>query len=277
MRKIALRVVAAGLFVAVWILSSPAAQEWKVLGPGGGGAQFFPSISPHESSHVLVACDMTGSYLTENGGASWRMFNLGGTTRFFEWDPNDAKIAYAGNIGLFRSGDGGKTWRLLYPAESQVSSYEMGDDHADTSIQIGGKPAERVAALAIQPGDSRKLYAAMGRSLRLSDDGGVSWSTERQFETPVRRVWAARDALYAAVEKSIWVRENGMWRAGADLPAAWTDITAGLPVIYAVSAEGGAVSEDGGATWRRFELPGAGARLQAIAASRKHPDVAYAS
>jgi len=59
----------------------PAARDdgWRILGPGGG-AQFIPAISPHDSRRVPVACDMTGSYLTEDGGASWRMFNLGGAT-----------------------------------------------------------------------------------------------------------------------------------------------------------------------------------------------------
>lgn len=266
-----------GVLLAAVLLSSAGSEGWKVLGPGGGGAQFFPAISPHDSKRVLVACDMTGSYLTGNSGASWEMFNLGGTTRFFEWDPNDARVVYAANIGLFRSGDAGKTWRLLYPAEAQVSAYDMGDDHADTSILVAGKPADRISTLAIQPGDSRKLYAGMGRALRVSENGGTSWRTEREFETPVRRVWAARNALYAAVERSIWIMENGTWREGAAMPAPWTDITAGLPVIYTVSTEGGAISEDGGATWRRFELPGAGARLQAVATSRNHPDTAYVS
>src|SRR5436305_14443161 len=95
------------------LLFAAGTSGWKVIGPGGGGAQFYPAISPHDSNRVLVACDMTGSYLTEDAGASWRMFNLGGTTRFFEWDPNDPKVVYAANIGLFRSGDSGRTWRLL--------------------------------------------------------------------------------------------------------------------------------------------------------------------
>ncbi|HEV3198842.1 MAG TPA: hypothetical protein VGZ73_13070 [Bryobacteraceae bacterium] len=275
MRRALLHVV--GASAAVFLLSSAPGREWRIIGPGGGGAQFYPAISPHDSKRVLVACDMTGSYLSQDAGASWRMFNLGGTTRFFEWDPNDPKVVYAANIGLFRSGDGGNTWHLIYPAEPQVSAYDMGDDHADTSILVGGKPADRLAALAIQPGDSKKLYAGTGRTLRISDDGGASWRTEREFPTQVRRVWATRGALYAAVERSIWVRENGTWREGPAMPAAWTDISAGPPVIYAVSSETGAVSEDAGNTWRRFELLGTGAKLQAIAASRNHPDTAYVS
>jgi photosystem II stability/assembly factor-like uncharacterized protein len=278
MRRIKLAVLGSGLLIAATIaLSAFAPPEVKILGPGGGGAQFFPAISPHDPQRVLVACDMTGSYLTENGGASWHMFNLGGTTRFFEWDPNDAKVVYAGNIGLFRSGDAGKTWSLLYPARGDVSGYDMGDDHADTTILVGGRPADRVTALAIQPGDSRKLYAAIERSLRISEDGGTTWRTEREFDTSARRVWATAGSVYVAVERSIWVREKGTWREGAALPAPWTDMSAGPPVIYAVMPSGGFVSEDGGATWRQFELPGTGTRPHAIATSRNHPVVAYVS
>src|SRR2546421_11798640 len=111
----------------------------------------------------------------------------------------------------------------------------------------------------------------------MSGNGGTTWRSEREFATPARRVWATRDALYVALERSIWVRENATWREGAAMPAPWTDISAGPPVIYAVTSEGGAMSEDGGATWRQLELPGTGARLRAIATSRNHPDVAYVS
>jgi len=278
MRRINPAVLSAGLLLAATILpSATGSRDVQILGPGGGGAQFYPAISPHDPRRVLVACDMTGSYLTEDGGAGWRMFNLGAPTRFFEWDPNDANVVYAGNIGLFRSGDAGKTWRLLYPAEREVSGYEMGDDHAETTILVGGKPAERVTALAIQPGDSTTLYAAMGRALRVSHDGGNTWQTEREFATPARRVWAAAGSLYVALERSVWLKEKGAWREGAQLPAAWTDITAGPPVIYTVGANGGSISEDGGATWRAFALPGEGAHLRAVAAGRNHPEVAYVS
>ena len=61
--------------------------QWRVIGPGGGGAQFFPAVSPHDSSTVLVACDMAGAYITHDGGRSWRMFNLRAPARFFAFDP----------------------------------------------------------------------------------------------------------------------------------------------------------------------------------------------
>ncbi|MBN2290262.1 MAG: hypothetical protein JXQ83_13090, partial [Candidatus Glassbacteria bacterium] len=61
--------------------------EWRVLGPGGGGGQFLPTINPQDSNHVFVRCDMTGAYVTLDGGQSWRMFNLRTVVRDFEFDP----------------------------------------------------------------------------------------------------------------------------------------------------------------------------------------------
>src|SRR5205807_759532 len=50
--------------------------NFRVIGPGGSGAMFHPTASPHDLDTVLVGCDMTGTYITHDGGKSWRMFNL---------------------------------------------------------------------------------------------------------------------------------------------------------------------------------------------------------
>ena len=78
------------------------------IGPGGGGAMFNPTISPHDPNTVLVSCDMTGSYITHDGGHTWRMFNLRGIVSFFVFDPLDPKTIYAEATGLWRSVDGGE-------------------------------------------------------------------------------------------------------------------------------------------------------------------------
>ena len=70
-------------------------DRWRVIGPGGGGAQFIPTISPHDPHIMLVGCDMTGAYITRDGGQSWRMFNLRGRVHFFLFDPKDPQVIYA--------------------------------------------------------------------------------------------------------------------------------------------------------------------------------------
>jgi hypothetical protein len=74
--------------------------DFRVIGPGGGGAMFNPTISPHDLNTMLVSCDMTGAYITHDGGRSWRMFNLRGTVEFFVFDPVEQTNINAKMTGL---------------------------------------------------------------------------------------------------------------------------------------------------------------------------------
>ena len=118
-----LRLAVAALLLADGGDSRPG--DFRIIGPGGGGATFHPSISPHDPQTVLVSCDMTGSYITHDAGKSWRMFNLRGVVEFFVFDPLDRKVIYAQSNGLWRSQDEGETWRLVYPSPSSVKSIKM--------------------------------------------------------------------------------------------------------------------------------------------------------
>src|SRR5882757_347909 len=103
------------ILVAV-CLSSAAAErpgDFRIIGPGGGGAMFNPTVSPLDTNTVLISCDMTGSYITHDGGRTWRMFNLRGVVNFFVFDPQDSEIMYAHATGLWRSTDSGKNWSLV--------------------------------------------------------------------------------------------------------------------------------------------------------------------
>ena len=114
-------------------------DKWTVLGPGGGGAQFTPTVSPHNPNRVLVSCDMTGSYISNDGGGSWRMFNLRGRTRFFVFDPSAPDTIYAQGIGLWRSTDAGVSWNLIHPVPASVTGIAMPDDHAGERIMTADR------------------------------------------------------------------------------------------------------------------------------------------
>src|SRR5216683_2470066 len=111
-----LRLAVAALLLAGGGDSRPG--DFKIIGPGGGGAMFHPTVSPHDTNTVLIACDMTGAYITHDGGKSWRMFSLRGVVDFFVFDPSDPKTIYAHATGLWRSSDGGERWNLVYPRPS---------------------------------------------------------------------------------------------------------------------------------------------------------------
>src|SRR6266516_526560 len=125
------------LFVTALVVSTTALDRpggFTVIGPGGGGAMFHPTISPHDPNTVLIACDMTGAYITRDGGRSWRMFNLRGVVQFFAFDPHDPKTIYAGTKALWRSTDNGESWKLVYPKASSIQGTRMNPDHADETI-----------------------------------------------------------------------------------------------------------------------------------------------
>ena len=135
------------LFVLVLGVSAALAADrptarldaWRVLGPGGGGTMIHPVISPHNTSVVVEGCDMTGAYITRDGGASWRMFNLGTVPSAFAFDPSDANVIYAAASALFRSDDAGRTWRLVFP-----------DPRAERSRTAGATTRRRSTPLRIR-------------------------------------------------------------------------------------------------------------------------------
>jgi photosystem II stability/assembly factor-like uncharacterized protein len=267
--------------------------DFKVLGPGGGGAMFNPTISPHDPNTVLISCDMTGAYITHDGGQSWRMFNLRGVVRFFVFDPLDAKVMYAQATGLWRSTDSGETWKLVYPKPANIKSIVMRSDHSDENLVADPDPLGVITALAIDPADSKMLYAAAGEkdhpALFISHDFGKTWLQDGALTEAPRRIWVdphsprGSRTVFLAGQHFVSVKnDTGMHKFAAPDSVTFTDVSAGFgsgsqPIMYGVSKEGIFVSKDGGGTWQKSSLPGSGAKVSAVATSRLHGDIAYVS
>ena len=280
---------------------APRYDSWEVIGPGGGGGIFLPTISPHDANLVLVSCDMTGAYISHDGGRSWRMFNLGGPMAFFIFDPVDPKVIYAkttagppsmkhdrppSSSALFRSVDSGITWRRVR-----------------TDSDTGGS----LSSLAVDPADSKILYAVFqtdrAYAFQVSTDWGKNWRTVTDLPDGAVKIFIdplsspSDRTIYVIGNSSVFVRnQGGSWRIGRPVPglegpganghglqpplvSAGFDDRGGKPVIYTVAGGGVFVSEDGGQTWRRASSPPLSAPLApvAVATSLRHPDVAYVS
>ncbi len=285
--------IAVGIAFAIFLATAWAERpgDFRVVGPGGGGAMFNPTVSPHDTNTVLVSCDMTGSYITHDGGKSWRMFNLRGVVNFFAFDPKDPNTMYAHATGLWRSTDGGKLWKLVYPSPSAVKGVKMASDHSDEDILADPDPLGTISAFAIDPDNSKVLYAAAGSkdspALFISKDAGASWSKQADLPDAPRRVWI--DPKSPADARRIFV---GSVRALAvvtgasvrklSIPEEANDISLGFgseaePTVYVTSKHGVFVSTDGGTAWRESALPGEGSHVRAVATSLDHPEVAYVS
>jgi photosystem II stability/assembly factor-like uncharacterized protein len=283
--------VCGALIAPLAVTAAPGHGAWQIIGPGGGGAMFLPTISPHDANVVFVACDMTGSYLTSDAGKSWRMFNLRGRTSLFAFDPLQPQTMYAYSIGLMRSTDGGLSWQMIYPAPADVRGIALVGDHAEEKVlQISGLQ-ERITALAIDPADSRTLYLAgtsnQQSTLRMSTNWGLTWKVVGSLSSEARAIYVdshsppAQRTLYVAGSSKIAVREGGLWREGAAVAGApFVSLSGGFAenggklVVYAATASATYQSVDGGASWRTL-LPGLTPR--SVATSLRHPQTAYLS
>lgn len=269
--------------------------NFTIVGPGGGGAMFHPTISPHDPNTVLVSCDMTGAYITHNGGKSWRMFNLRGVVQFFVFDPLDRNVIYGQTTGLWRSQDAGSSWRLIYPKSSSVKGIKMSSDHADEDLVAEPDPLGDITAMAIDPADSKLFYLAAGdrrkakSALFVSRDGGGSWVEVADLPGLTDKLWinarspvGARVLLIAGphfIQKRTYA---GTQQIPGPPAKTFTDISAGFtpdgkPVIYVVGDESAFVSDDEGKNWRRVSLGPSGAKMRAIATSVRNPGTAYVS
>lgn len=129
-----------------------------------GIVKVLPSRQDGRSLWVITEGGMEQS---SDGGASWtdlvRSFDDYSGARSptdLAQDPKDANtLIHASRYGLLRSTDAGTSWtpmNTVTPPETTT-----------------------ILALAMNPADSREIMYAVGTTLYLSRDGGLTWSTRR--------------------------------------------------------------------------------------------------
>jgi photosystem II stability/assembly factor-like uncharacterized protein len=243
---------------------------------------------------------MTGGYVTRDNGESWRMFNLRGGINVLAFDPSDPEAIYAGNAGLWRSGDGGRSWKMLFPSPVRNTVEHQIGDHSDYALTSSDPayPGGDVSAIAIAPptgGNGQEhfylSFEQRGQPTVIvsSLDGGANWKRLASLPERVLLLIPQGSGLIA-------VSGSAAYRIGADgkiteLDAIPTGIRAASAArsgdsvggdavwIYATSHDGRAyLSPDSGQHWRPVTpaLQQSSGRFEAIAASDRHPEVAYA-
>ncbi len=186
-----------------------AAVPWQPLGLGGHGGMFTPAISPVDGKLMMVNCDMSGAYISTDGGNHWRMIHctqLRSSTRCRPaFHPADRNIVFAacGYAGLKVSRDVGQTWQA-----------------------IGNLPKDLVGEIAIDPANPQRMLAGTSKAVWRSSDGGVAWTKcDGPTGMPVSFYFlppaGGKDICFAATA-------DGIWRSD-DAAKTWAEKCAGLP------------------------------------------------
>jgi photosystem II stability/assembly factor-like uncharacterized protein len=272
----------------------PAARfdAWKIIGPGGGGTMIAPTISPHDPRVVVEHCDMTGGYITEDGGQSWRMFNLRAGFSVFAFDPGNPRRIYAGSAALWRSDDSGRTWRMLFPNPAKKTVEHQNGDHGDYRLTTNDGnyvTGLNISQIVVDTRDSNVVHIAFsdpqygGTTELVSKDSGATFKYEHEFESD-RILFLA----YPGGER-LAIGTLGVYRrraetakpiagSGEKIAQAGAGVVEGRLIVYATTQNGDLfVSEDGGSSWsaRTPALGQQSGQFGAVSASGSNGKIAY--
>jgi photosystem II stability/assembly factor-like uncharacterized protein len=247
---------------------------------------FHPAISPFDPQTVLVSCDMSGAYITHDGGRTWRQFNLRGGAREFVFDPTDAKTIYALGAGLWRSRDSGATWRLVAPNPAKVRGVTDSSDEAEpwflTRDAMAGSDGRfgPLRAFAVDPLDAQRMYMVVGSKLWRSLDGGVRWSAEEDVPAAISHLALMHKGGDHGPPVVVMAGTNGFFVDAAQLPLpqgasrldpAAMDVIGGKALLLAVAdgklfvAALDAAAKSASVNWKAVPLPGVGAKVTTAA------------
>jgi len=182
--------------------------SWEPVGLSGGGGMFSPAISPADPNLMMLNCDMSAAYISEDGGRNWRMINhaqLKSDTRCSPgFHPSEPNVIYASSRGRLR----------------------VSRDRGMTFSPIGNLKESLYGQIAISPSDPDMMLAGTrSGNCQLSRDAGNTWATCNGPSGSVLGFGFDRTRngriIFAATDKGIWRSD--------DRGQTWVEKTDGLP------------------------------------------------
>jgi photosystem II stability/assembly factor-like uncharacterized protein len=290
----------AALFAAVILATAGlcSAAPWLPIGPDGGDARSL-AADPHNPDHILLGTSSSQLFVSNDGGYNWsRLARLGDGDHYvldhIVFNPAQPGIIYVAAWSVetdggdvFRSTDGGRTWRFLAGMHGKsVRSFVMAS--SDPNILIagaldgvfcsrdGGDNWERVSppghpeiknieSLAVDPSDANVIYAGTWHLPWKTIDGGMTWFSIKEGVIDDSDVFSIildpRDSrvVFASACTGIYKSEDAgaHFRRVQGIPnsARRTRVLRQHPVdpnmVYGGTTEGLWASINSGQTWHR--------------------------
>ena len=282
------------------------------------------AVDPRRGS-ILYAGTSDGVLKSTDAGRTWGRLGLAppparrahaqveGYVNDVEFDPADSRIVYARTFpGLYRSTNGGATWRRLRGAPPGVVALAIDpsspttlyaavalpwtetDDRERSAIMRStdsGRTWRTVArrdgyisSLAVNPARPGTIWAAGTAGVLVTRDGGTTWRVPGR--PPARNLGSvvvdARDAdtLYVSTWKRGLFRSSDGGRSWQSFGTGLTELLAIDPrkpgTMYAGDGYGVVKTADGGATWRRADAGIAVSFVNAVAPAASSAATIYA-
>jgi photosystem II stability/assembly factor-like uncharacterized protein len=290
--------------------------RWRMIGPFRGGRTVGATGVPGRPNLFYVGVNNGGVWKTTDAGRTWTPIfddQPTGSIGALAVSPSNPEVIYVGSgeglqrpdlstgDGVYKSSDGGKTWK-----------------------NMGLRDGQQISAIIIDPKDPDRVFVAVlghpygpnaERGIFRTTDGGKSWEkvlykdentggVALEFDPSDSRIvygvlWEARQGPW---ENGAWQGKNSGLFKSTDGGSTWKPLTKGLPsaeqrlgrigigicrsdpnCLYAMvdAAQLGGVyrSDDAGESWRRINgerrLWSRGSDFAEIKVDPKNKDIVY--
>ncbi|MBO4286555.1 MAG: hypothetical protein J5985_00115 [Kiritimatiellae bacterium] len=201
--------------------------QWRYVGPGGGGWIQSLLASRHSPNRMFVGGDVGGFFRSEDAGERYEVCNKGFRNLWIESiaeHPRDPNVLLAGSLrGVYKSQDGGKTWREVAVGFPPISRYGF---------------SAPVSLVVYSSADPDTVYAAIGRprapgngvsQMYRSYDGGESWQPVVEEGALPSGLDVFDLAIHPQdVRRLLISTSHGLFRS-TDEGVTWTPSNDGLP------------------------------------------------